>query len=117
MNRIEKNKTALIVISIISLLIGVCSTVGSVFLLISGFTDMTVVLIVFGFILAFLGLGLILFGIYYLWIGCALKATKSSIAVDNSIAMNRQNKVCPKCGATNTPNVDTCQVCGEKLDK
>ena len=49
MNRIEKNKTALIVISIISLLIGVCSTVGSVFLLISGFTDMTVVLIVFGF--------------------------------------------------------------------
>ncbi len=117
MNRIEKNKTALIVISIISLLIGVCSTVGSVFLLISGFTDMTVVLIVFGFILAFLGLGLILFGIYYLWIGCALKATKGSIAVDNSIAMNRQNKVCPKCGSTNTPNVDTCQVCGEKLDK
>ena len=117
MNRIEKNKTALIVISIVSLLLGIGSVTGSVFLLISGFSDMKVVLIVLGFVIALLGLGLIIFGIYYLWIGCALKATKGSIAVDNSIAMNRQNKICPECGATNTPNVDTCQVCGAKLDK
>lgn len=117
-----KGKTISITLSIFILILALGAIIGGIFMLVLGISNNTEILpivlfSVFGAILIIIGLGLLTFGIWSLWIGCSLVATKGSIANDNSVATNKLNKVCPECGCTNTNNVDTCQSCGTKLDK
>ena len=107
-----KGKTISITLSIFILILALGAVIGGIFMLVLGISNNTEILpivlfSVFGAILIIIGLGLLTFGIWSLWIGCSLVATKGSIANDNSVATNKLNKVCPECGATNTNNVDT----------
>ena len=116
-----KGKTISITLSIFILILALGAIIGGIFMLVLGISNNTKILpivlfSVFGAILIIIGLGLLTFGIWSLWIGCSWVATKGSIANDNSVATNKLNKVCPECGATNTNNVDTCQSCGAKLE-
>lgn len=123
MNSVKKQKTALTIITIIMIVAAIGLLVGGIVLLISGATGLSdknnggaIAKLVFGIIMAIISIPLGIAGFRFFFVSMAVKATNGTIAQDNSLAMKKNNKVCPKCGATNTPNVDTCQSCGEKLD-
>ncbi|MDD6302185.1 MAG: hypothetical protein PUA56_02595 [Bacillales bacterium] len=123
-NRIEKQKHLLIGLSIAAIVLGLAAFGGGLTLgimqiikTISTKEYIRIVLVVLGFVLAFIGGASVVFGIYYVWIGSSVKATKGSIAEDNLSKGSVNGKVCPKCGCTNTPDVDKCQVCGADLSE
>ena len=143
MNKIEKGKTALIVLGIISL---VCSLVFLVLGIVmvstcSAEDSVNIVKLVFGIIFIVLFIPLVIFGIYFTWIGGALRATKGSIAEDN-LGKGTVNKalcnncgselhgekccpncgrsvedkvICAECGAENSFDNSHCKNCGKEL--
>lgn len=144
MNRIQKGKAGLValgiislVLSIVFLILGIVMVVGSV----SNIESLNVIKLVFGIIFIILFIPLLLVGIYFTWVGLALKATKGSIAEDNlgkgTVNMQLCNncgselngdKYCPncgkdvtgklkceKCGAENNDDNSHCRECGEAL--
>ena len=125
MNRIQKGKTGLIVLSIISILLGIGCLIGGVVMIVNGAKNgvndgslvKTILLIAFGSLVAIIGLPLVAFGVVYVWTGASLVATKGTVSETNEAAKgNTGNKKCPKCGATNTKDSTVCQVCGEPLE-
>lgn len=125
MNRAQKGKTGLIVLSIISILLGIGCLIGGIVMIINGAKNgmndgklvTTILLIAFGSIIAIVGLPLVAFGVVYIWTGASLIATKGTVSENNEVAKgNTGNKKCSKCGATNTKDSTVCQVCGEPLE-
>ena len=125
MNRIQKGKTGLIVLSIISILLGIGCLIGGVVMIVNGEKNgvnngslvTTILLIAFGSLVAIIGLPLVAFGVVYVWTGASLVGTKGTVSETNEAAKgNTGNKKCPKCGATNTKDSTVCQVCGEPLE-
>lgn len=126
-NRIQKQKAALIIISALTLVLGLAGVVGGIILvvlnaqgLISAISNDTsfvsyIILIVLGAVLAIAGLGLVAFGVRYLWTGLVLKATKGSVADPSATSGTVNGKKCPKCGCTNTPDQTKCTSCGADL--
>ena len=106
MNRIQKGKTGLIVLSIISILLGIGCLIGGVVMIVNGAKNgvndgklvTTILLIAFGSLVAIIGLPLVAFGVVYVWTGASLVATKGTVSETNEAAKgNTGNKKCPKC--------------------
>ena len=117
-NVIQKGKTALIVLGVLAILFSIGFAVGGVFLLIDAFTGETfgVVQLIFGIILCILFIPFIIIGIYFVWIGAVMKATKGSV-VEGNVGMGTMNAtLCDYCGAQIT-NEKFCPNCGRSTDK
>lgn len=149
-NSIEKQKRALIGLSLAAIILGVVFLVVGVLLIVNGALVVTDehlsggLKIGFGSALVLLFLFFAGFGIYTLFIGSAVKATKGSIKQGNipmngTVNMTKCNncgfevepgqafcpkcgkslaskKVCPKCGATNMSENSKCSACGADLE-
>lgn len=124
MNKIEKGKRSLIIIGVCALVLAVASLVGAVFVIISGVrsvADQVTVANVFelvgGAILIIISFLLIYVGIYFTWVGSAMKATKGSIA-DGDLCKGTVNMTkCSKCGSEVDPSDEACANCGASLKK
>ena len=126
MNSIQKKKGALIGLAIGILVVGILALVGGIILIVFGAKNLGdeniaygITLLIFGIILALGGLLGMAWGIRYIWVGSAVKATKGSIAEDNLAKSNQSSSIikCPKCGCTNAVNNVECSNCGEPLVK
>ena len=117
MNKIEKSKTALLVLSIIFLVASVLLLVFGIILLAGSLSaeKIKVVEMIFGIICILAFVPFVVLGIYGLFVGTALKATKGSIAQGN-LGMGTVNaSLCKKCG--NQLNGESfCPKCGESAN-
>lgn len=121
-NSIEKQKRALIGLSIGALILGVVIIIVGIVLIISG---AGVVMndhlegglkLGFGIFAVIISLFLLVFGFYSLCIGSALKATKGSIKQDNIPMSGTVNMVkCKNCGFEVEPGQAFCPKCGKSL--
>lgn len=124
MNKIEKNKKTLrmlsigfIIFGIISLIVGIVLTVlGGKGLGGSGSKTGAVIELIFGIILIVGGIAGALFGVIFVWTGSALKATQGSIAEDNLAKGTVNMKKCVICGNEISGNEEFCPQCGNRTD-
>lgn len=125
MNSIEKKKRSLIILAIIVLVIGIAAFAGGVVLTIFGTLDLlnSVYLagglkLGFGVLLVILGIIAVAWGIRYIWVGSAIKATKGAIAEENLAkdAPGKNIKKCPHCGCTNSAENTVCSNCQKPLE-
>ena len=125
MNSIQKKKGALIILAIIVLVLGGLALVGGVLLVIFGALDLVNQVWVggglklgFGILLAIVGLIGAVWGIRYIWVGSAIKATKGAIAEENLAkdAPGKNLKKCPNCGCTNSAENEVCSNCQKPLE-
>ena len=123
LNNIEKKRSALRALGIISLIFGLGAVVGGIFMIISGVTNIGtsnqttgIILLVFCIILAILSVLAVIWGVYATWVGFSIKATRGTIAEDDEAKGSQNTKRCPKCGAINTANSTECQVCHTPLE-
>ena len=126
MNSIQKKKGALIGIAIAALILGLAALVGGIILVIFGAKNLVNqnwvaggLMVAFGGLLVVLGLIGGLWGIRYIWVGSAIKATKGPIAEEN-LAMNKEGKNvirCPKCGCANSVENKVCSNCEAPLQQ
>ena len=122
-NKIQKQKALLITIAVLSILLGIALIVGGIVLIVGSLTNgsaqeelvRTILYTVGGLAMIIIGGFISIFGIRWLWVGSAVKATKGSIAETNLSKGTVNGKVCPKCGCTNTPDSTKCTSCGEEL--
>ncbi len=125
MNSIQKKKGALIGLAIAVLVIGLGAFVGGVLLVVFGALDLVNqawigggLKLGFGLLLTILGVIGVGWGIRYIWVGSALKATKGAIAEENLAkdAAGKNIKKCPHCGCTNSAENTVCSNCQKPLD-
>ena len=125
MNSIQKKKGALIGLAIAVLVIGLVAFVGGVLLVVFGALDLVNqawigggLKLGFGLLLTILGVIGVGWGIRYIWVGSALKATKGAIAEENLAkdAPGKNIKKCPHCGCTNSAENTVCSNCQKPLD-
>ena len=144
MNKIQKGKTALITIGVISLVLCVAFAVLGVVLIVGGVNKdpLSVVELVFGIVSVVVAIPCFIIGLYFTWVGAVMKATKGSIKEGNEgkgtmnatlcdkcgSALNGESfcpkcgestsdkKQCQKCGAENNKDTAYCKDCGEKFD-
>lgn len=125
MNSIQKKKGALIGLAIAVLVIGLGAFVGGVLLVVFGALDLVNqawigggLKLGFGLLLTILGVIGVGWGIRYIWVGSALKATKGAIAEENLAkdAPGKNIKKCPHCGCTNSAENTVCSNCQKPLD-
>ena len=117
MNIIEKRKNQLGFISAIIIAISVILGVVGIILIVNAVgTDLIVSKLVWGIVLAVLGLIGLGFGIFFSIINSSLKATQGNIAEDNSIAKKTVNmNKCQNCGAEVEAGKTICAKCEENL--
>ena len=125
MNSIQKKKGALIGLAIAVLVLGLCALAGGVILAIFGGLDLVNQAYVagglklgFGVVLVLLSGVAILWGIRYIWVGSAIKATKGPIAEENLAkdVPGKNVKKCPHCGCTNSAENTVCSNCQKPLE-
>lgn len=110
MNKIEKQKVALIIFGFICLVLGICSIVGAVAL----FTSARWYTIILGILLVILFILLILLSVYFLWVGFAQVATKGNLMQGNITKNGTVNaKLCSKCGNVLPEGAVCCPKCGQ----
>ena len=117
MNIIEKRKSQLNFIGIITIAISVILAVVGVILIVnSGIgKDLSVIKLIFGIILAVLGLIGLGLGIFFSIMASSVKATKGSIAEDNLGKGTVNMHKCQNCGAEVEEGVTICAKCEENL--
>ena len=125
MNKIEKQKGALIGLGIASIVLSFILLVVGVFMLVKGvpaLADATktkgILLIVFGAIATLLFFPMVCFGVYQTWIGFSLKATTGSIKEGN-IAKEGGTvniKKCPRCGTELKDGETVCSECEKPVE-
>lgn len=126
MNKIQKGKTALVAFGIIGIVLGLVSLIVGIILVstCSGESGLDVLKLVFGILLILLFFPIVIFGVYFTWMGGALKATNGSVVEDNlgKGTMNKAlcnncgcelhgEKCCPNCGKSTMAFV-VCEQCG-----
>lgn len=125
MNSIQKKKGALIGIAIAALVLGLAALAGGVALSIFGGKDLANEVWVaggiklgFGILLGLIGVAGVAWGIRYIWVGSAIKATKGPIAEENLAkdAPGKNVKKCPHCGCTNSAENTVCSNCQKPLE-
>ena len=121
-NSIEKQKHALVGISIAIAIISLIGVIGGIILIVCGAkTVMDEHLagglkIGFGVALVLIGGYFLVLGIYMLLVGSAVKATKGSIAEGNIPKAGTVNMIkCKNCGAEVKEGEAFCNVCGKSL--
>ena len=124
-NVIERRKSQLYTLAIIVTILGFIMTIGGGALIALGAINLGKeawalggVMLGFGVVLFILGMCALVWGIRYIWVASAVKATHGSIAEGNIAkeSETENTKKCPKCGATNPEGNKTCGVCGEPLE-
>ena len=123
MNRIERNKKALIGLSIGIIVLGVIFQAVGIMLTVFGGRGLAqtgakagaIVELVFGIIMILLGPVGVCFGIVTTWTGSALKATQGSIAEDNLGKGTVNMRKCQICGEEISGDDSFCPVCGNSL--
>ena len=125
MNSIQKKKGALIGLAIAVLVLSLGALAGGVILAVFGGLDLGNAAYVagglklaFGIALVLLGGIGVLWGIRYIWVGSAIKATKGPIAEENLAkdAPGKNVKKCPHCGCTNSAENTVCSNCQKPLE-
>lgn len=123
MNRMEKGKRNLIILSLIMSALSIGLIVLSVFLIIWGARGISagsglglrIIEILGGALLIVLSLSVLSVSVLFLITGKSLKATKGSIKEDN-LAKGTVNVVlCEKCGKELSPDAQFCTKCGESV--
>ncbi len=110
MNKVQKLKGALIAFGVILLALCILCVVFGVTLV----SQARVLPIVFGVLLFVVGLLLLLFSIYFIWLGVSQKATQGSLKEDNLASSGTVNvKLCSKCGNELQVGADFCHKCGQ----
>jgi len=117
---LQTNKKHLKIFSFIILLLAIGAIVGSVFLFIAfsnnlanGETASAVISIIFGIILAILGLTGLFFAIIALFVSAGMINTKGSVRDGNRAIGTENAQLCSKCGRTLEENDAFCKACGE----
>lgn len=116
-NIIEKRKGQLSFIGIISIALAVIAGVAGIILLITcaNGEGISVIKLVFGIILAVIGLAGLIFGIFITWMASSVKATQGSIAEDNLGKGTVNMHKCENCGAEVEAGKTICAKCEENL--
>ena len=124
MNKIEKGKAGLSVLSVVLMIVAVLAIALAVFLIIfganlcaNGELDILfgVLSIVGGSVIAILGLVFFAWTFWFFVLGRSIKATKGTISEENLAKMEGNTQKCPSCGATNTIDATNCTVCKTPL--
>lgn len=126
MNKIQKQKGALLTMGIVSLVLAVLAIVGGVALIFNGAKTVSrdgsnvgsILMVVFGAIFCILFVVLFVFGIYGVFVASAEKATQGSIKEGN-IAKDGGTvnmRKCDKCGTELKDDDTVCPNCGKKVD-
>lgn len=117
MNVIERRKSQLKLIGIIILVLGVVLGVAGVIMLVTSGkgVDLSIIKLVFGILLSFIGVSGLGLGIYLLLIANALTATKGSIAEENLGKGTVNMHKCENCGAEVEAGQKICAKCEENL--
>lgn len=121
-NTIEKQKTALTIISIIAILLGIAVAAGGIVLIISMAKKLighvnawNIVGLIGGIFLSIGGIIILIAGIYYLFISRSIKATRGSIAMGN-LGKGTVNMIkCSNCGHEVSEDDKCCPNCGHSL--
>lgn len=124
MNKIEKNKSALVWLSLGVVVLSAMVLIGGILLVVfggkglsnSGSHAWAIVELVLGIILILAGLSGVGFGIIFLWTGRTLKATNGSIAEDNLAKGTVNMKKCTICGNEINGDEQFCSQCGNRID-
>ena len=117
MNTIEKRKNQLAFIGAIILAIGTILAVAGIILLVTCKADgnLSILKLVFGIILAILGLIGFGIGLTFTWTARAVQATKGSIAEENLSKGTVNMHKCENCGAEVEEGKKICAKCEENL--
>ena len=117
MNTIQKGKTQLGFLSVLIIAISVIVVVIGIVLIVTSVGEtLSVFKLVFGIILALLGLIGLGLGIFLSIMTSSLKVTQGNIAEDNSIAKKTVNmNKCENCGAEVEAGQTICSKCEENL--
>ena len=126
MNKIQKQKGALLTMGIVSLVLAVLAIVGGVALIFNGAKMASndgsnvgsILMVVFGAILCILFVVLLVLGIYGVFVATAIKATQGSVKQGNIAkeggAVNMRK--CDKCGTELKDGDAVCPNCGKKVE-
>ena len=122
MNKIEKQKRALIILGIVIIALSVLSLVFGIVLTVSGAKDLSetinIIKLVFGILLILVSIPFGWASIKYIWVGAYLTATKGSIKEGN-IAKEGGTvnmKKCDKCGTEIKDGETVCSNCGKAIE-
>ena len=116
MNIIEKRKGQLKGFGLIILVVSALALLGGIIMAVLSAGDkINVLLLVFGIILACLGVAGVVCGVVFTWVSGAVKATNGSIAEDNlGIGTVNMHK-CSNCGVEIPQDKTICDKCEENL--
>ena len=122
MNIIQKQKAWLIALGVIAFVVSVLFLVFGLILTINGAGNLNsatgIVKFVFGLIMLLLSVPACITGVRFVWVGCAMTATKGSIKMGN-IAKDGGTvnmKKCDKCGTELKDGETECSNCGKKFE-
>lgn len=113
MNKIEKNKLALQILSIIFLVSSILILILGISMLVGSLAGegVKVVPMVFGIIFILFSVPIFILGFYGIFVGISLKATKGSVAQENLGKGTVNATLCQKCG-TKLNGEEFCPKCG-----
>lgn len=125
MNKIKQNKGLLMGLGIVCLVLSIGFLIGGVALLVGGIKGISdtasagnILKIVFGAIMALLGIPTLIFGIQATWVAGSLKATEGSIKEGNIAKEGGTVNMikCDKCGTERKPEDTQCSECGKVFE-
>ena len=97
MNKVQKGKSWLIILGVMALILALGFTTGGIIMTVVGATGtLNVAMLVGGIIMILLGVGLLVVGIYFAWVGMALVATKGSVEEENLAVSKTQKEITEK---------------------
>lgn len=124
LNSLQKNKRFLIGIGVGIIFLSLALFAVSIYLLISGSLDVSVevnanniIKIIAGAVLILLSIPGIVAGIYFTWLGSAMKALKGSIAEGDLCKGTVNMKKCENCGSEISDEDKNCGNCGKSVAK
>ena len=124
MNKIEKSKKAVIWIGVACFLLAIAGIVSGIWVMVSSIKQISdgvsvggIFGIIAGVILCIMAFGLIWVGIYFTWVGSAVKATHGSIKDDDLCQGTVNMKKCAVCGSEVSAEDKICGNCGNTLVK
>lgn len=124
MNKIEKGKKALIWLGVGSFILTIILIVVGIFVIINGAKSLSdgvsvrnIFEIVAGSILLLISFFFAYIGIYFCWVGSAIKATNGSIKDDDLCKGTVNMKKCKNCGSEVCLSDKVCGQCGNKLEE
>ena len=122
MNTIQKQKAWLIALGAIICAVSILLMVFGIILTVGGAKNLSstigIVKLVIGIIMTLASVPVLVTGIHYVWIGCAMTATKGSIKMGNIAKENGtiNMKKCDKCGTELKDGETECLNCGKKFE-